>query len=304
MATSNQALVRDSSTLTNYKQWAKAISDFFTTCGWSKSSDTGQVNWSTISTVPSNSITRDYEIWQPGDGLQTLYLKVQYGTDSGSANTAPQLAFSVGTSTNGAGTLTGFVTSTQIIPNQNVVVTNTVIQYQCYFSGDSGRMALMLWVDDPQSSSGYTAPVFFAIQRSLNSSGTPYGTSTTGYVTLLTVGENSSNNQQSLVFNVGLSNVVGSNTLICLKRYGQTSDLFAGGIPISPVFPDVGYFDNPMDIVAVGCSNDFTERAQYNIPSGQMPYGVSHNYIASKAGRFTTVGQQGQNNSALLMRYD
>jgi hypothetical protein len=36
MATSQQQLVFDSSTLANFKQWAQAISAFFGTAGWTR----------------------------------------------------------------------------------------------------------------------------------------------------------------------------------------------------------------------------------------------------------------------------
>lgn len=48
--TSVQNLVADNSSVTNFKAWATAISAFFTTCGWTQTSDTGQVKW-TVSTT-------------------------------------------------------------------------------------------------------------------------------------------------------------------------------------------------------------------------------------------------------------
>jgi hypothetical protein len=310
MSISNQALVRDASTLTNYKQWAKAISDFFITAGWTRSSDTGQVNWSTIATVPSNSITRDYEIFQPGDGLQTFYVKVQYGTSSGSTNTSPLAQVTLSTATNGAGVQSGFITSSFQLGYNSVTVTSTSIQYQCYFSGDTGRMCILMWRDDPTAG----GPSILVIQRSLNSSGATYGTSSTGYVTMVGASGsvNSPNFQQSLVFNVGTSNPVqqstgGQNALLVLHNTnagGSQSQLFNGMASISPVFPDVGFFDNPMDALAIGGYTDFTEGGQYTIASGNMPYGVSHNYIAAKGNRLNYAYFQWNALACCLMRYD
>lgn len=312
MATQNSALVRDNSTLANFKAWASVISAFFATAGWVQSSDTGQVNWSTIASVPTSG-NYVYEIWKPGDGLQVFYLKIEYGTGSASSSTNPRIRLSIGTSTNGAGTLTGFVSSTQLVPPSDPNVTSTVTQYQCYFSGDSGRMAVMMWRDDPQSSGGNTAPIFFAIQRSLNSSGTPYGTSSTGYVTLISAGTPNAGpaNQQSVVFGVGVAPFMAnsatgnSQTWSVLPNGYLSSGLFNGQVPISPVFPCVGFYDNPMDIAAVGFANDFTEGATYVIASGNMPYGVSHTYLASKVGGFAKLAGDGSlSNGCLLMRYD
>jgi hypothetical protein len=311
MATSNQQLVRDASTLANYKAWGQAISNFFATAGWSKSSDSGQVNWSTISTVPSNSITRDYEIWTPGDGLQAFYLKIQYGTSSASSNTSPLVQFTLSSATNGSGTPSGFITGSFQWGNGGVNVTSTSTQWQCYFSGDSGRMCILMWRDDTTGG----APSVLVIQRSLNASGATYGTSTTGYVTMVGTGgaQNAPNFQQSLVFNVGVSNPVqqstsNQNALVILRNTNNQSSatqLFNGSASISPVFPDVGFFDNPMDAVAIGAYNDFTEGSQYTIAAGNMPYGVSHNYIAAKNVRldwafFQPTGAK----SCWLVRYD
>lgn len=307
MSVSNQALVRDNSTLANFKAWASAISAFFATAGWVQTSDTGQVNWSTIASVPGSGVYV-YEIWKPGDALQTFYVRIEYGTGGASSNTNPRLRVSIGTSTNGAGTLTGFTTSLWLLPGNDPNVTSTSTQWQCYFSGDTGRIAIALWDDDPQSSGGTTAPMMFAIQRSKNSSGADYGTSTTGYVTLLTAG-NLGGAQQSLLFGTGPGNLNAqggstTNAWNVIHRPGATTDIFAGQIPASPVFPDIGYFDNPMDICMLGCLNDFNDRAQYSILAANMPYGVSHNYICLKGGNLIQLAQPGISNVSLLMRYD
>jgi hypothetical protein len=84
MATSQQFLVCDSSTLANFKSWAQAISGWFATAGWSQAADTGQVNWSTIVSVPGSG-AYVYEVWQPNDGLTTFYAKIEYGNSTASA---------------------------------------------------------------------------------------------------------------------------------------------------------------------------------------------------------------------------
>jgi hypothetical protein len=303
MATSQQTLVRDNSTLANFKQWAQAISNFFTTAGWLQSGDTGQVNWSSIAAVPAVN-TFVYEIWQPNDGLTNFYLKVEYGTNSASSNTAPQIRMNIGTATNGAGTLSGITLTAQSQPTTQVGVTSTSTQWQCYFSGDSGRMCIMMWRDD--SSGG----VLFVVQRSLNSSGTPNST----YVTLCSLGNTSSNSrvgQQSLVFGVAATTAtipsgVSSGAWCYLADYQNqgTSQMFNGSVAVSPVFPVVGYFDNPMDALAIGSVGDFTEGATYTMGSAQMPYGVAHTYIVAKGAPFNQANSYRGNAAAVLMRFD
>src|ERR1035437_5775905 len=155
MANQNTPLVRDNSTLVNFKSWASAISAFFTTAGWTQSSDTGQVNWSTIASVPGSG-AYVYEIWKPADGLTMFYLKVEYGTGAASSATTPQMRLSIGTTTSGAGVLTGLVTTLNVPVGP--AVTSTSTPFQCYFSGDTGRIGVMMWRDDQ--------PIFFGVQRS------------------------------------------------------------------------------------------------------------------------------------------
>jgi hypothetical protein len=306
MSIQNSALVRDNSTLANFKQWASTISAFFTTAGWTQSSDTGQVNWSTIASVPAVN-TYVYEIWQPNDALTTFYFKVEYGTGSASSSTSPAMRISLSTGTNGAGTLTGFITALQVFPVTSPAVTSTVTQWQCYFSGAPGRVNVMMWRDDTASSGG----LFFAVERSLNAS----GAYTSAFVTLLGCGNNNGSQggpfQQSLIFGQGVANAVAQGVLgsgfICLRNSTVPSDIFDGGVPLSPVFPSVGGttgFANPMLAAAVGAASDYSEGSTYTIAAANMPYGVTHNYLASGNGPFSKVGVAQFSNSKLLMRYD
>ncbi len=307
MATSNQLLVADNSTLANFKAWAQAVSTFFTTAGWAQTADTGQVNWGTIAVVPSVN-TYVYEIWQPNDGLTNFYVKLELGTGAGSSNTQPIMRLSIGTSTNGAGVLGGFVTTAQRFPSASFVVPTPVsTTYNCYFSGAPGRMHMMLWRDHSNASGG---SITFSIERSKDAT----GADTSTHVTLTTIGQENITVlrgifQQSIIFGVGagFSIDVGNagSCLICLKNQTASSALVGGNISISPIFADVGYFDNPLLGLAVASVNDVTEGSTYTISSGNMPYGVAHTYIAAKTGNhYRALAGVSSVTCALLMRYD
>jgi hypothetical protein len=163
--TSQQFLVCDSSTLANFKQWAQAISGFFSTAGWSQSTDTGQVNWSTISSVPGSSAFV-YEIWEPNDGLTNFFVKMEYGNISGT--NCPSLRITISTSTNGAGTSTGFVVGPTSTNVSSFSPPSTTIQYECDFSGAAGRIGVMMWRNITN-----VGNQLFAIERSVNASGAP-----------------------------------------------------------------------------------------------------------------------------------
>ena len=144
-----------------------------------------------------------YEIWQPGDGLQNFYVKIQYGNVSGTNQ--PGMFLGLSTSTNGAGTPSGVSIVTPFAINQSgFTPPSTTLPFECNFSGDTGRMHVMMW-----RNCSVAAPMVFSIERSVNSSGTYTGT----HVTLITIA--TSNNggvfQQSIVFGVGAAPKQSSN---------------------------------------------------------------------------------------------
>lgn len=279
MAFQTSALVRDNSTLANFKSWASTISAFFTTAGWTQSTDTGQVNWSTIAAVPAVN-TYVYEIWKPGDALTGFFLKIEYGTNSASTNTGPSIRVSIGTSTNGAGTLSGLIAGPFTNPSTVATVTSTVTTWNCYFSGDTGRMNIAMWVNDTVNH----GPLFIGIARSKNSS----GANTSSHVSLVVCAFNNLgdvNGMQTIVFGTGVVNAISPNSAGVLPALttGLSSNLFAStDVPISPIFPLVGFFDNPLIEMGVAAQGDITDQATFTIAAANSPYGVSHTYIGLK----------------------
>lgn len=305
MATLNSAHVRDNSTLTNFKDWAQSISNAFSTFGWTQSADTGQVNWSTIASVPAVN-TYVYEIWEPNDGLTNFFLKVEYGTNTASANTGPSMRVSIGTSTNGAGTLSGLVAGPFTLPTAATSVTSTVTTWNCYFSGAAGRIGVAMWVTDTTNN----GPMFFTVARSKNSS----GANTSSHVSLIVCSQNTlsrANGMQTIVFGTGVTNkidpTVSAAASLPVLSTSLASNLFAStDVPISPVFPLVGFYDNPLIEVGSAAVNDITDQATFTIAAANSPYGASHTYIGLR-GTSTTFAQFGnplQGNNALVMLYE
>lgn len=308
--TSQQFLVQDSSTLANFKAWAQPISAFFATASWTQSTDTGQVNWSTIASVPGSG-AYVYEIWQPNDGLTTFYVKIEYGNVSGT--NCPGLKLSIGTTTNGAGTLTGFILGPQQVCATSYTPPSTVTTFECNFSGAAGRIGVMMW----RNSSTANSQQFFAIERSVNSS----GAYTSSHVTLFSCGAGGGQNgrfsaQGSLLFGVGVApnnlnnpgnTAQGGWLTRMLTPTSSVSSAFNGSIPFDTATPSVGFFDFPLTTAGVGAAQDFTEGVTFTV----TVYGSTRTYLPSKVGPFSTVGpcgsgaaQSGATLSALCMRFD
>jgi hypothetical protein len=305
MATSQQFLVCDSSTLANFKSWAQAISAFFATASWTQSTDTGQVNWGTIATVPASG-AYVYEVWQPNDGLTTFYVKIEYGNVGTVAQ--PSIRLTISTSTNGAGTATGFVIG-PVNTQTNGVTSNATITYECDFSGAAGRIGAMMWRNGTGNSQQ-----LFAIERSINSA----GSYTNAYVTLWTVGScsvgsgfNTEYSQRSLVIAAGpapnfpnnAANSQGGWTvrLAQVTNTGANAAAFNGSIPFDTPAPMIGYFDFPCTVVGCGCTADFAEGVTFSVTL----YGATRTYMASKNGPFAINPTNATaSNSCVCMRYD
>lgn len=297
MATSSGSVVCDNSSLANFKAWAQVISNFMATAGWVQSSDTGQVNWSTIAAVPASTYV--YEIWKPGDALTTFFLKIEYGF----SGTIVQIKLSLGTSTNGAGTLSGFVVG-PFFPQGGSQGSGPGNQgataFNYYLSGDTGRICIAMWVNSATGS----VPTVFVVARSKNSS----GANTSSHVTLMTFSTAGRVSYQSVVFGTGLATLVNFVAGIApVIQTGQASNLFAStDVPISPFFPAVGFYDNPLIEMGAGAHNDITDQATFTIAAANMPYGTSHTFIGFSGQTafqdWSDGGIRGQ--SAFVMQYE
>lgn len=273
--TRNETHVHDISTLANFKDWAMSIGAALSAFGWTKSTDTGQVDWSSIASVPASN-TYVYEIWQPGDGGTAFYVRIDYGNSGGS----PALRIQGATTTNGAGTLSGF-TTTQAVPVPGANSGSTL--FNCLYCGDTSSFAIMMWRDIGTSSN-----FVISVDRARNSA----GATTNSYFTLL-CSLTTSNNAwfvQSLWFGVGAAPAQGSQNISawnCLFgasnfRGASQSMAFNGNTGITPVFPFVGYYDCPVLTVAHAAITDFSELAVIST----TVLGASHTYIFAKGGTF------------------
>lgn len=235
-----------------------------------------------ISSVPASG-SSVYEVWQPGDGLQTFFLRIDYKNNSSQI----QMLFQVGTTTNGAGTLTG-TTLSQITP-ATTANSGTASLFNCLFCGDPGSFACLMWRD---LTSG--ANFAFSIDRSRSGTGNPTGTYLNMLCTNAQIGSGSSS-QQHLYFGVGATSVygygngavafTGPSSVAALNPVGSLgsviSSLFNGTYPLFPIFPAIGFFDNPMLGMAMVDATDFSEGSIISCTI----YGTTHTFVTSKISR-------------------
>lgn len=273
---SQQFLLRDNATLANFKNWAQAISTAMASMGWVQTSDTGQVNWSTIVAVGTV-----YEIWAPADALQTgstaFFLKIVYG-NAGANN--PQISVSLAHSTDGAGNLQAPVVGPFVTNGSSGQGSTRVCE--CNFSGDIDRLSINMWRD---STDGFE-DIMFSIERTKDTAGV---NSTDGVTIYINFPNNARQQQGTLTFSPLL---VFSFGALCRLSMGLADAAFNNNIPISPLFPVYGKFGNPNTGVALCPANDVAEGGIFTATL----YGATRTYLASKRNTYDS--------QAICVRFD
>lgn len=150
----------------DYRTWVQGIHDALIACGMTQTADTGQINPATV-LRPAANVVAGYEIWRFNDSLQgscPVFFKLEYAT--GTSNDRPSIFIQAGTSSNGAGGLTGQLSGRTQCRSGSVDA--TVTTRATVAQGDSGQ--IHLYVNDP----GAQVSAFslgFAIERTKDASG-------------------------------------------------------------------------------------------------------------------------------------
>ena len=106
----------------SFRAWGSVVDATFTTFGWVRASDTGQVDWGTVGGSYGNNVSLGYSIFRMSDSLQGSYpvfLKIEYGT-GGSGTINACIWITLGTGSDGAGNITGALTGRYQLYNANV----------------------------------------------------------------------------------------------------------------------------------------------------------------------------------------
>jgi hypothetical protein len=140
-------IAQDYSTDATYRTFIQAIETEILALGWQRSSDTGQMNTATVLTPTASFQTRGYIIWEATDTLAGSYpMRFKWVFASGSSATVPNYTFVFGSTTDGAGTFTG--TNWSINPIGSSLAASATT-YRCLFSGDTNRLAFVMFDDHP-----------------------------------------------------------------------------------------------------------------------------------------------------------
>lgn len=169
MATRTYSTVINHTTDAGFRAWGSELATSLQTVGLVQTADTGQINWTTATRPTVANTTAGYEIYRFNDSLQgtaPIFLKLEYGTSSNTSN--PQLWLTVGTGSDGAGTITGTV-----VPRTICATTpgapSTSTPYPSYICMIGGQ--LMVCSKTGAGSSGSNSGMFWHVGRSTDDTG-------------------------------------------------------------------------------------------------------------------------------------
>lgn len=284
MAVIQTFAMADLSTLANFKAWAQIISNAIASFGWTQSADSGQVNWSSIATVPTAN-TWVYEIWKSADTLSAtnpIFLKIEYGNVSAT----PSIAVTVGSGSNGTGTLTN--AATRNLLTITLPANSTTTLFECDLSGSTSRFAFTMW-------RGLPLPTFFSVERSHDTNGNETGS----YVTYLNAGTALLTPfcyQQSIYPSSAGGPLFYEKFGMTFHTANASSVNVGNAIVAVPFWPLVGKIDNPLLGAVCVKDADIADGLIFTVNI----YSAIHTYIVTKTSALW--GDNAAN--AIAMRYE
>lgn len=151
---------------TDFQSWVTGVHNALAAVGLVQTADTGQINPATVALPGAITTSAGYEIWRFSDALQAtlpIFIKLEYGT--GSVISRPSFWITVGSATNGAGTLSGaLATRTQIPATTTKTAGATLPLYVCAGSGYVHLSA--------NSETASSSTLLFGVERTRDASGT------------------------------------------------------------------------------------------------------------------------------------
>ncbi len=161
---------------TDFQTWVQGIHAQLVAAGLIQTADTGQINSATVALPGAINTAAGYEIFRfndtgvaNGQSVNPVFIKVEYGTGIGAVN-RQALWFTVGSGSNGSGTITGvMIPRTQVDPYNNSQTVGTTLQSDC--AGDGGWFGLVTNIDTSNNQNTF----YYILDRIRDGSGVPTG---------------------------------------------------------------------------------------------------------------------------------
>lgn len=278
-----------------------AMRTALTSAGFVRTTDTGQLDPTTITQVNTTASTvHGYEVWRFNDALQPthpIFFKIEYANSTSTLAATFGLALTVGMGSDGAGTITngglayGSTLSTRIMVsgsyNQNRLDQHPAVPAFVGGSDGSGLCCCFF------ASTATNASFFFWIERARNVSGTPNSDGMIwGYAfndnNVRTVGS------QQFVFSAGYTQTAAATGSLPSVRQPYTANFTTSMIGTTiyphPIFtgltPRIG---GPSQVLVAMGKGDVNPQTQFAMPH----YGTSRTWIAAGAAAGTSAASGG-----------
>jgi len=266
----NSLLSPINNTDANFRAWINEIHNSLIAFGWLQTSDSGQINFSTVTRPTAVDTYQGYAIYKMNDVLQTacpFYMRIDFGTAHFTDDPGIKIQGTVG-GTDGAGNLTGNLT-TVLVTNANLVGAAGALN--CRSSGTSSAFRMSFWAGAGAGSPhGWT----FAVERDKDVT----GTDTSRGICLLWCF--STNNTGSAV-SIGswFLETLGGSLIDTNRWYGvitpNSSQTAGGTTGAGHIRVPFGHFRNPITGFLMVARGDWVNESQDTI----VVYGFLHNYV-------------------------
>jgi hypothetical protein len=173
MTTASTNTVFDHTSDAGFRTWGNELMTMLiTTLGLTQTTDTGQLAFPmTATTRPATTTAAGYYILKFNDTLQSttpIFIKIEPGT--GGTSTSPGLWVTVGTGSNGSGTLTGLSSRASCTVNAGPLSTVTNYTSRGCYNATQG----VLWIDFKQNGAVANESMYsFMVIRSVDNTGAP-----------------------------------------------------------------------------------------------------------------------------------
>ena len=158
-----------------FQAWASELSSGLIQAGWEQTGDTGQINWDSPPSIPAANAAAGYEVYRLNDSLRDaapVFIKLEYGTRINNAAT-PDIWFTIGTGSDGAGTITGILhvrTSIQRAMSSYRPINSITADYMSFACATEGCM-WFVFKALARSSSNNRGFFAFAVMRTVDDGG-------------------------------------------------------------------------------------------------------------------------------------
>ena len=125
----------------SFRVWGGGISAQLAAAGFTRASDTGQINWATA-TRPAAGASGGYEVYRFNDSLQAtkpIFIKLSYES-AGFNQNYPVIRVTVGTATNGAGVISGIGSTNTVLTMGSSIASPSP---SCYCCASPSRLYLV-----------------------------------------------------------------------------------------------------------------------------------------------------------------